>query len=231
MAFTTNLRTFFVNGVTWYHVGISETSVDNADTWNIEGVPNHGRIVMVRAEKTAGSATTLQPFFARTAAGAVDDTNKDFLCPAAELPLAQLPNQIVDRPYFDLAGGTLFGSSNVDAGADNDVTTEFLICSNPGFYSEAPALTVNYFTPQQLGTGSWTTFTIPQGTRHGYLFTADGSAFDARYNSDDNAVEKVPANTQWQPRTEGAPLAADFDVEFKATAGTPFLGGFYLTRG
>ena len=142
----------------------------------------------------------------------------------------EIANQIVNLPYLDLTSGTLHGCSNVDAGADNNITTELIVSTDPGLWSENPQLFVNYFTPQNLATGSWTSFTIPAGTRRAYLFTADGSTFDARYNSDDDAVEKIPANTQWTPGNEGEPLGADFDVEFKATAGTPALGGFYLTR-
>lgn len=105
-----------------YLLTVSETDAGAADEWSIVGVPLKGRIIRQTCVLTAGTGTTVDPKLARVSGGSGADIIVENDTAAATVDTVSDPG----IPYYD-SDGTFYGMSVVDAGADNSVTTEYLI--------------------------------------------------------------------------------------------------------
>ena len=102
-------------------IHISETDAANGDEATITGVPSTGEILRQTCVLTAGTGTTVDPVLATSAGGTG----------AAIVVSNDVAAATVDTAYPVVAytggGGTLYHQSKVDAGADNAITTVYLV--------------------------------------------------------------------------------------------------------
>ena len=106
-----------------YVVTISETDAAAASEATITGLPKKGLLLAQLADKTAGSATTLDPRLT-TASGSTLSTQTVIENGTAAANISNLADPAI--PFFS-ATGTLYHKSVVDAGTNNSVTTVYLI--------------------------------------------------------------------------------------------------------
>jgi hypothetical protein len=102
-------------------IHISETDAANGDEATITGVPSTGEILRQTCVLTAGTGTTVDPVLATSAGGTG----------AAIVVSNDVAAATVDTAYPVVAytggAGTLYHQSKVDAGADNSITTVYLV--------------------------------------------------------------------------------------------------------
>jgi hypothetical protein len=106
-----------------YLVTISETEAAAASEATITGLPKKGLLLAQLADKTAGSATTLDPRLT-TASGSTLSTQTVIENGTAAATISNLADPAI--PYYS-ATGVLYHKSVVDAGTNNSVTTVYLI--------------------------------------------------------------------------------------------------------
>lgn len=106
-----------------YVVTISETDAAAASEATISGLPKKGLLLAQLADKTAGSATTLDPRLT-TASGSTLSTQVVIENGTAASTISNLADPAI--PYYS-ANGTLYHKSVVDAGTNNSVTTVYLL--------------------------------------------------------------------------------------------------------
>ncbi len=102
-------------------IHISETDASAADEATITGVPVTGLILRQTCVLTAGTGTTVNPVLATSAGGTGADVVVSNATPAATVDNAD------PQVAYSGGAGTLFHKSNVDAAADNSITTVYLV--------------------------------------------------------------------------------------------------------
>ena len=102
-------------------VTIAETDCAIGDEATISGLPLHGTILRQTCVLSSGTATTVSPLLAQTAAG----TGTAVLVENAT-PAAVVDNASPTVAYVD-ADGIAFHQARPDAGADNVISTQYLI--------------------------------------------------------------------------------------------------------
>lgn len=110
------------DGAQVWLVSIAGTSIAAATEATITGLPQVGRIVRVVANKTAGTAATLNPQITTAAAGTGVDVVWD--ATAAADPVDEQP--VAPVPYFSTAG-TLYYQDRPNAGANNTTAVRLYI--------------------------------------------------------------------------------------------------------
>ncbi len=106
-----------------YLVTITETEAAAASEATIEGLPKKGRVLSQLADKTAGSAATIDPILT-TVSGSTASTQVVMENDTAAATISNLAEPSV--PYY-ASSGTLYHKSNVASDTDNSVTTVYLI--------------------------------------------------------------------------------------------------------
>ena len=106
-----------------YQVVITETEAAAGSIATISGLPRKGRLVAQLADKTAGSAATIDPKLT-TASGSSLATQTVVENGTAAASVSNLADPAV--PYYS-STGELFHQSVVASAADNSVTTVYII--------------------------------------------------------------------------------------------------------
>jgi len=102
-------------------VEIAESDVAAGDEATIAGVPSTGRILRQTCVLTAGTGTTVNPVLAISAGGTGVNIIVSNATPAATVDNAD------PTVAWHGGSGTIYHQSNVDAGADNVISTRYLI--------------------------------------------------------------------------------------------------------
>jgi len=106
-----------------YSITISETEAAAASEATISGLPVKGRVLSQLADKTSGTAATIDPILT-TASGSTASTQVVLENATAAATISNLADPAV--PYYS-STGTLYHKSNVASDTDNAVTTIYLI--------------------------------------------------------------------------------------------------------
>ena len=106
-----------------YVVTITETDAAAASEATIAGLPRKGIVLSQLADKTGGSANTIDPILT-TASGSTLSTQVVLENATAAATISNLADPAV--PYYS-ATGTLYHKSVVDTGTNNAVTTVYII--------------------------------------------------------------------------------------------------------
>lgn len=122
MAYSANVTITHAGGRD-YLVTISETDAAAASEATITGLPKKGLVLSQLADKTTGSATTLDPVLT-TASGSTLSTQTVIENGTAAATISNLADPAI--PYYS-ATGTLYHKTQVDTGTNNGVTTVYLI--------------------------------------------------------------------------------------------------------
>jgi|TARA_R100000479_G_C6315016_1_gene175475 hypothetical protein len=104
-------------------VTISETNVGASSEATITGLPKKGILLSQLADKTAGSASTIDPRVT-TASGSTLATQTVIENDTAAASISNLASPPI--PYYS-ADGKLYVKSGADSGSDNSITTVLLI--------------------------------------------------------------------------------------------------------
>lgn len=113
-----------VNGRETFLVTITETEAAAASEWSVTGLPDIGTITHYQATLTAGSGATINPILGKAASFSADTQNHI----ATNTNTAVHINDGARTPYTLQGGaGTIYGRSTVNAGADNSISTLFVV--------------------------------------------------------------------------------------------------------
>ena len=106
-----------------YLVTITETEAAAGSIATIAGLPKKGRVISQLADKTSGSAATIDPKLT-TASGSTLATQTVVENGTAAASISNLADPAV--PYYS-STGTLYHQSVVASASDNSVTTVYII--------------------------------------------------------------------------------------------------------
>lgn len=112
------------DGKTCTSYSYTETENAAASTASITLDYTHGTIRSIHQDKTAGTAATLHTVIGRTVSWVVDDANHIVTATATADPIYEQ-----GATHFYAPAKTLYIRSGVNAGADNAISTEILVCA------------------------------------------------------------------------------------------------------
>ena len=105
-------------------VAYTETENAAASTATVDVGMTHGTIRGLHADKTSGTAATLHPVIGRTSGWVVDDMNHVLTATATADPVYEQ-----GKTHFYTPTSKLYVRSGVNAGSDNSISTELLVCA------------------------------------------------------------------------------------------------------
>lgn len=123
MAFVVTRTVETISGRRHYRIKISETAIDGTSEWSVDNLPEVATMVDYKATLLSGTASTIQPALGAAAAW-VANTQDDIAVQQAAA--AHVNDQTRVRMIIP-TGNSLYGRTTPDAGADNNVDTEFVI--------------------------------------------------------------------------------------------------------
>lgn len=113
-----------VDGKACTSIAFTETENAAASTAVVNVEWTHGTIRSIHQDKTAGTAATLHTVIGRTSTWVVDDLDHVLTATATADPIYEQ-----GRTHFYTPTSKLYIRTGVNAGADNAVSTEILVCA------------------------------------------------------------------------------------------------------
>lgn len=106
------------DGVQYFTIRIAETNIDVNSEWAVTGLPLVCTLISYHAVKTGGSMATMQPILGRSAG--FTTTGIDYITGQSAAGTSVNDD---GRVVLPLTGGALYGRTQPNVGADNNVST------------------------------------------------------------------------------------------------------------